>query len=98
MATKRVSYPEAAQILAAREPVLARLIEEAGPMRLPRARLSPFGALVQAIVYQQLAGAAARAIHGRLVDAMDGEVTPDALLALSDETLRAVGPSAEGSL
>src|SRR6266550_345550 len=94
MATKRVSYTEAAQVLAAREPVLARLIEEAGPMRLPRARLSPFAALVQAIVYQQLAGAAARAIHGRLVDAMGGEVTPDALLALSDETLRAVGLSA----
>ena len=63
-------------------------------MRLPRARLSPFGALVQAIVYQQLAGAAARAIHGRLLDAMGGEVTPDALLASSDETLRAVGLSA----
>jgi DNA-3-methyladenine glycosylase II len=74
--------------------VLARLIEEAGPMRLPRARLSPFAALVQAIVYQQLAGAAARAIHGRLVDAMGGEVSPDALLALPDETLRAVGLSA----
>jgi DNA-3-methyladenine glycosylase II len=89
-----VSYTEASQILAAREPVLARLVEEAGPMRLPRARLSPFAALVQAIVYQQLAGAAARAIHGRLVDAMGGEVSPDALLALSDETLRAVGLSA----
>jgi DNA-3-methyladenine glycosylase II len=92
--TKRVSHAQAAQILAGRDPVLARLIEEAGPMRLPRARLSPFGALVQAIVYQQLAGAAARAIHGRLVDAMAGEASPDALLALSDETLRAVGLSA----
>ena len=93
-ATKRVSHSEAAEILAARDPVLARLIEDAGPMRLPRAKLSPFGALVQAIVYQQLAGAAARAIHGRLVDSMVGEVTPDALLALSDETLRAAGLSA----
>ena len=92
--TKRVSYSEAAQILAAQDPVLARLVEHAGPMRLPRSRLSPFGALVQAIVYQQLAGAAARAIHGRLVDAMNGEVTPDALLALSDKQLRAVGLSA----
>jgi DNA-3-methyladenine glycosylase II len=92
--TKRVSYTEATRILAARDPALARLIDEAGPMRLPRARLSPFEALVQAIVYQQLAGAAARAIHGRLVDAMDGEVTPEALLGLSDETLRAVGLSA----
>ena len=57
-------------------------------------RVSPFRALVQAIVYQQLAGAAARPIHGRLVDAMNGEVTPDALLALSDGQLQAVALSA----
>ena len=92
--TKRASYAEATRILAARDPVLARLIEDAGPMRLSRSRLSPFGALVQAIVYQQLAGAAARAIHGRLLGAIGDEVTPEALLALSDETLRAVGLSA----
>jgi len=91
---KRVSNSEAAQILAARDSVLARLIEDAGPMRLSRPRLSPFAALVQAIVYQQLAGAAARAIHGRLLAALGDEVSPEAVLALSDETLRAVGLSA----
>src|SRR4029077_20312292 len=53
-----------------------------------------FAGLVEAIVYQQLAGAAARAIHGRLVVALDGRVDPAALLALSDETLRAAGLSA----
>ena len=63
-------------------------------MRVRRPALSPFAALVQAVVYQQLAGAAARAIHGRLVAALDGDVGPDALLALSDETLRTVGLSA----
>src|SRR6476646_3457263 len=93
-ASKRVSHSEAARILAAQDPVLARLLEDAGPRRLPRAKLTPFGALVQTIVYQQLAGAAARAIHGRLIDAMDGEATPDGLLALSDQTLRAAGLSA----
>jgi DNA-3-methyladenine glycosylase II len=51
------------------------------------------GTLVRAIVYQQLAGAAAAAIHGRLIASMDGEVTPERMLALSDETLRAVGLS-----
>jgi len=51
-------------------------------------------ALVEAIVYQQLAGAAARAIHGRLVAALNDDVEPEALLSLSDETLRAVGLSA----
>ena len=55
--------------------------------------MSPFEALVQAIVYQQLAGAAARAIHGRLIAALPGGVEPEALLALTDDTLRAVGLS-----
>jgi DNA-3-methyladenine glycosylase II len=89
----RVSYAEAARILAARDPVLAGLVEDAGPMRIRRRTRSPFEALVEAIVYQQLAGAAARAIHGRLVAALNGGVEPEAMLGLSDETLRAVGLS-----
>src|ERR1700749_605189 len=92
MGTK-VSYTEATRILAERDPVLAGLVAEAGPMRIPRRTLSPFESLVQAIVYQQLAGAAARAIHGRLVAALPDGVAPEPLLALSDETLRAVGLS-----
>ncbi|MCW2964652.1 MAG: DNA-3-methyladenine glycosylase [Actinomycetia bacterium] len=91
---KRVSYAEAAGILATRDPVLARLIEEAGPIRVIRRTGSHFAGLVQAIVYQQLAGAAARAIHGRLVAALHDDVQPEALLAVSDETLRAAGLSA----
>jgi DNA-3-methyladenine glycosylase II len=89
----RVSNGEATRILVARDPVLAGLVAEAGPMRIPRPTASPVEALVQAIVYQQLAGAAARAIHGRLISALDGHVEPEALLGLSDETLRAVGLS-----
>ena len=90
----RVSYAQAAEILAERDPTLARLVAEAGPIHLRRPTMSPLEALVQAIVYQQLAGAAARAIHGRLIGAMDGDVTPEKLLALSDQTLRQVGLSA----
>ena len=52
-----------------------------------------FATLVRAIVYQQLAGSAAAAIHGRLVAALGGEAEPDRLVALSDETLRAAGLS-----
>jgi DNA-3-methyladenine glycosylase II len=89
-----VSYDEAARILATRDRVLATLIAEAGPMRIGRPKMSPFEALVQAIVYQQLAGAAARAIHGRLIAAMPDGVEPEALLLLSDADLRAVGLSA----
>jgi DNA-3-methyladenine glycosylase II len=91
---RRVSFAQAAEILASRDPVLADLVEAAGPIRVGRPTMSRFAALVQAIVYQQLAGPAARAIHGRLIAALDGTVEPEALLALSDETLRAVGLSA----
>jgi DNA-3-methyladenine glycosylase II len=91
---RRVSKSEAAGILAGRDPVIARLLADVGPPRLRRPLESPFAALVRAIVYQQLAGAAARAIHGRLIAAMDGHVEPEALLALSDGDLRKVGLSA----
>jgi DNA-3-methyladenine glycosylase II len=87
------SYTEAAQILAGRDPVLADLVARGGPIRLRRSKLSHFEALVQAIVYQQLAGAAASAIYGRLIAALEPEVTPKRLLALSDKTLRTVGLS-----
>jgi DNA-3-methyladenine glycosylase II len=90
----RVSYAAAAEMLASRDPVIAGLIATAGPIRIGRRTGSHFAGLVEAIVYQQLAGAAARAIHGRLVAALDDDVRPEVLLALSDETLRAVGLSA----
>ena len=52
-----------------------------------------FAALVQSIVFQQLAGAAASTIHRRLVAALGGEVTPEAMLAIAPEDLRAAGMS-----
>jgi DNA-3-methyladenine glycosylase II len=91
---RKVGARAAARILAERDPVLARLVAEAGLPNLPRPTESHFAALVTSITYQQLAGPAARAIHGRLVQAMDGEVTPERLLSLSPEALRAAGMSA----
>ena len=90
---RKVSVTAAAHILADRDPVIARLLEQTGPPRLRRPSESHFGTLVQAIVYQQLAGRAAAAIHGRLIAALGGDVQPEALIALSDEALRAVGLS-----
>jgi DNA-3-methyladenine glycosylase II len=90
---RKVTHAAAARILAARDPVIARLLAETGPPRLSRPAESHFAALVRAIVYQQLAGVAAAAIHGRLVAALDGAPGPEALIALPDETLRAVGLS-----
>jgi DNA-3-methyladenine glycosylase II len=88
------SYKAAVEILSTRDPVLRRLVAEAGPPQVNPPTETHFEALVRAILYQRLAGAAARAIHGRLIAALGGEVTPERLLSLPSETLRAVGLSA----
>ena len=89
----RVSPRQAALLLADRDPVIARLVAEAGLPSLPKPTETHFATLVRAIVYQQLAGAAAQAIHGRLVAALGGEATPEGILATPPETLRAAGLS-----
>jgi DNA-3-methyladenine glycosylase II len=87
------SYRAAALALADRDPVIARLIGEAGLPRLPRPAETHFATLVRSIVYQQLAGPAARAIHGRLITALDDDVTPERVLGTGTGTLRAAGLS-----
>jgi DNA-3-methyladenine glycosylase II len=85
----------AADELAGRDPVMARLVAGAGPPKiaLRRGRRSHFWALCESVAYQQLAGKAAAAIFGRFVEAVGGEVTPEGVLALSEEALRAPGLS-----
>jgi len=86
------TWQAAATSLAERDPILRRLVDGAGLPEISPPAESHFGALVRAITFQQLAGAAATAIHGRLVAAMDG-TTPEHLLSLDDDTLRQVGLS-----
>jgi len=90
---RKVSYAAAARILADGDPVIARLLAETGLPKFSRPTETHFETLVRAIVYQQLAGRAAAAIHGRLIAALGGEVRPETLITLSDEQLRAVGLS-----
>jgi DNA-3-methyladenine glycosylase II len=87
------SHVTAAARLAAADPVIAGLRAEAGPPRFRAPQETHFAALVRSVLYQQLAGAAAAAIHGRLVAALEGEVVAERLLALPVESLRAVGLS-----
>ena len=86
---------EAAEELGRRDRKLGRVIERVGPpdLRRGRPRREHFAELVRAICYQQLAGAAARAIHGRVVAHFGGEPTPDQILGASTEELRALGLS-----
>jgi DNA-3-methyladenine glycosylase II len=87
------SWPAAAAILAERDPVMHRLVAEAGPPHVRPPTETHFAALVRSVLYQQLAGPAAAAIHGRLIAALGGEVTPERVLALPTGTLRSVGLS-----
>jgi DNA-3-methyladenine glycosylase II len=90
----RISLAAATEEVAGRDPVLARLVAAAGPIEhRPRSADGPFGALVRAIVFQQLAGRAAQAILGRVLAAVGGVLSPEALAAVPDEALRAAGLS-----
>jgi len=75
--------------------VLARLLEERGAPEPRPPRGDPYGALVRAIVGQQLSVRAARAIYGRLLERFDGQPpTPEQILADEPDELRvAVGLS-----
>jgi DNA-3-methyladenine glycosylase II len=87
------SWPAAADILAGRDPVMHRLVAEVGPPRVRPPAETHFAALVRSVLYQQLAGPAAAAIHGRLIAALGGQVTPEQVLSLPADTLRSAGLS-----
>jgi DNA-3-methyladenine glycosylase II len=91
----RTSLATAIDEVAARDPVLANLVAVVGPIKhRPRDQDGHFGALVRSIVFQQLAGPAARAIHGRVRATVPGALTPAALAEIPDEALRGAGLSA----
>lgn len=90
---RRPSYASGARALAETDPVIAALVAAVGLPKIRPPQESHFAALVRAVLYQQLAGPAASAIHRRLIAAMGGEVTPEALLSLSPEALRGAGLS-----
>jgi len=86
--------------LSARDPKLGRLIERAGPFTLRvDSTQSPFEALVESIIYQQLHGKAAATIHRRLLESfhdisgIGNHPSPDHILDCPNEQLRAAGLS-----
>jgi DNA-3-methyladenine glycosylase II len=100
MPTDKVSYARKARIhLSKADPVLARIIAEVGALGITPRR-ERFQALARAIIFQQLAGAAANAIYGRFV-ALFPDVefpSPEQVLAKSDAELRSVGLSEKKAL
>ena len=87
---------EAIQYLSSVDSTLARLIERAGAFNMPiRQMHNPFEELARNIIYQQLHGNAAAAIHSRVL-ALFGKKrlsSPDVIDA-SEESLRSAGLSA----
>src|SRR5215212_8143181 len=81
--------------LARADPVLAKLMKRAGPFALKTRHMhNPFEALARNIVFQQLHGSAAEAIHGRFVELLGGgRLRPQAVLEAPEEALRGVGLS-----
>ncbi len=79
--------------LKAADPVLAAVIERAGPYKI-QYREPIFQTLVRSIVYQQLSGKAALTIFNRLAEAIKtSPMTPEAVLKLRMPTLRKLGLS-----
>ncbi len=80
--------------LRARDMKLAALIDRVGPFTLRLdASPSPFESLLESILYQQLHGKAAATIHRRVREFFSGDPTPQQLLDVPDEPLRAAGVS-----
>ncbi len=100
--TRRLPYDASAAVaaLAAADPKLGQLIERVGPftLRLPGTQ-SPFEALARSILYQQLHGKAAAAIHRRMIESfapvcgVGVHPGPEHLLECPTEQLRAAGLS-----
>jgi DNA-3-methyladenine glycosylase II len=96
----RYDHAQAVLSLSAADPKLARLIARAGPFTMKLASTqSPFEALLESIVYQQLHGKAAATIHRRLLEGFYPicgagiHPSPQHLLDSPNEQLRLAGLS-----
>jgi len=90
------SPQEASLYLAQTNTSMAPIIKKYGLCELKwrKDRHSRFAALVETICFQQLAGNAARTIHGRVVSATGGRITVESISSTSDEQLKSAGLSA----
>jgi DNA-3-methyladenine glycosylase II len=102
--SRKLPYSPADAIahLSAADPKLARLIARAGPFTMRLAsQQSPFEALTESIIYQQLHGKAAAAIHARLLASFHPEprtLNPEPALYHPTPQLRSAGLSANKTL
>ena len=86
---------DAVKELSKNDKQLGGLIKKVGPFAMAlHPRMSPFESLLRAIVYQQLSGKAAAAIHRRVRSLFKGSrVAPKAVQEIAPEALRGAGLS-----
>jgi DNA-3-methyladenine glycosylase II len=89
----RYQLTKGTRLVAERDPAMAKLIARTGPVDLRDPLDDSFAALVRSIMYQQLAGAAAAAIHGRFLKLFADILSPTAVLALPPGAMRSAGVS-----
>ncbi len=91
----RYNHATAVEHLIAADPKLGLLISRAGPFALRlKSTHSPFEALMESIIYQQLHGKAAAAILARLLNTFgDMHPSPELLLRVPESQLRGAGLS-----
>jgi 3-methyladenine DNA glycosylase/8-oxoguanine DNA glycosylase len=84
---------DATRALAALDPVMDRLVAEHGVPTFGKSLsgTNRFEQLAESICYQQLAGKAAEAIWTRVRAQVDGPFTPEGVLAVGYDRLRAAG-------
>jgi len=85
----------ASKLLARKHKAMRPIAARIGPpdFRRGRPRRTHFAELARAICFQQLAGPAARTIHGRFADLFGGTPTPDGVLVMPVDRLRGAGLS-----
>jgi DNA-3-methyladenine glycosylase II len=91
------SRPEVEDWLARADPSLGRVIaavkSRIGVQRIAQSHVSPFEALVRAVVYQSVSGKAAASIFGRLRELTTKPITPRKILSIRPRALTKAGLS-----
>ena len=74
-----------------KDPVLGKIIDSVGLLEIPQERESPFYVLVKSIIYQQLAGKAAKAIFNRFLGLCRYNISPKNVFRLPSKKLKEIG-------
>ncbi len=93
-----MNIKEQIKVLKEKDPILGEVIDQIGIITIPHKEENTFIALSNTIIYQQLAGNAAKSIYGRFKALCNNEIAPKKVQSLSLEELRTAGLSERKAL